>query len=769
MYFEEQLAVPEQKEKKEKQRSSRLSYLYTGLIGIACTLAPISSGITPFLASAGGYFVLYRRRNVTSLLLALPFAYLLGGFPKLCGEAIYLSMVYAVFVCSRKPHAPLIAAAFSSLIGVLANLITALLTNQNALFALSGTLGALAAFVFAYALFPALDALGSLSQKRSWSSREQLALAISAGILTPCCRDVNLFGISLMMILTFAAAMLFLHYLGLDAALCYSVIVSGLICLNTEAELVLIPCFLLAVTAAGLKLRSGKLAEAVIFLIVSSNLFFIFSPGQASLLLILDSALACAIFLFTAQFILDPLRGRVSVSSDKMFVFMNEAVDLMLKEEIDSQRSMLSALGRNISEEDADEDVPKKMLLRELSGVVCTECEGYEQCWVKCGEDTYNALSEVLNGISRGTEAENAGLSERCKNLYYIKKVLASLYEKQRTIRAQKVKMNRFKRLMNIRIEHLSGVLLRLYSTLSAGMAIYRVDSADALASLQNEFVALTDLIITEDFSQRLRIFAKSDEELSEEALRGIGADILSEITGKPIIYDGSRPDMRSEQYRHFFSQEYDYRLSVGISKAEKLGTSRCGDNTSSVILSCGVQMVAICDGMGSGEAAAAQSARVLNMLEELLNCGSEQSRSIQTVNSILALEDDRETFSTLDLLLFDLREGTAEFIKAGAAASFIRSGERIAKISLDTLPIGILEDTHTASIKAEVQRGDYIYMMSDGFMDAFPDEALLREVLEEHDYRSPQKIADELVREATDAYRGEAKDDITVLVIKVR
>jgi stage II sporulation protein E len=247
--------------------------------------------------------------------------------------------------------------------------------------------------------------------------------------------------------------------------------------------------------------------------------------------------------------------------------------------------------------------------------------------------------------------------------------------------------------------------------------------------------------------------------------------DVLSEILDKDIVYDYSVNRRKDDQdYNYSYTEEYPYKLSIGLSRCCKEEYSYSGDNISNIILSNGMHMIALCDGMGSGSVASHQSSRVLYMLEELVISGCDENSAINIINSILVLEEGEEIFSTLDLFLFDLNKCVGEFVKAGASPTYIRRGYDIEKIDFDTLPVGILEDIHIHTGVRNFKRGDFIYFMSDGFLDSIMnDETYLMQQMLQYDYRNPQKIADALFEDALRFSSGKAVDDITIMVIKIR
>jgi len=157
-------------------------------------------------------------------------------------------------------------------------------------------------------------------------------------------------------------------------------------------------------------------------------------------------------------------------------------------------------------------------------------------------------------------------------------------------------------------------------------------------------------------------------------------------------------------------------------------------------------------------------------MYEELVNAGFAEEAATEAVNSVLALNGDEELFVTLDLFLFDLEKGLGEYIKAGASPSYIKRGKTIEKVEMDSLPLGILDETQVAKEERAFQIGDTLYFMSDGFFDSFHnDEGLIREHISRYDYRNPQKIADSLYEDALSLTGGEAVDDITIVIARVR
>ena len=132
--------------------------------------------------------------------------------------------------------------------------------------------------------------------------------------------------------------------------------------------------------------------------------------------------------------------------------------------------------------------------------------------------------------------------------------------------------------------------------------------------------------------------------------------------------------------------------------------------------------MLALSDGMGSGEAACRDSEAVVDMAESMLEAGIDAQMAVRLMNSAMAGEGSAECLPTLDLCTLDLHEGECTFLKAGAAASFVKHGSVVERISGASLPLGALGEAQPQPVKRGVSDGDYIILMTDGMTESWPD-----------------------------------------------
>ena len=172
-----------------------------------------------------------------------------------------------------------------------------------------------------------------------------------------------------------------------------------------------------------------------------------------------------------------------------------------------------------------------------------------------------------------------------------------------------------------------------------------------------------------------------------------------------------------------------------------------------------------ISDGMGSGKEAKETSGFVADFMRRALEFNSEGQTALKILNHTVR-HKPRECSATVDLFSVDLYGGEAEFLKSGAAASYVKRGSSIFRIKSKTAPIGLLKSVDAERIKIELEGDDYIIMLSDGIAGSAEDTPWLLELLARPPKRNIKEYADLIL--ATAMKNLPRSDDMTVLVTKV-
>jgi len=212
-------------------------------------------------------------------------------------------------------------------------------------------------------------------------------------------------------------------------------------------------------------------------------------------------------------------------------------------------------------------------------------------------------------------------------------------------------------------------------------------------------------------------------------------------------------------------------RVQSGVARLPKRGGHISGDSWAGEPLGTDRYLLALSDGMGAGRGAAAESKQCVNLLREILRAGFATDVAVKTVNSALLLHSPDESFATVDLTLLDLATGRAEFVKVGAAPSFIKRGPDVTMVKAASVPVGIINQVQVEPEFRILRPGDLVVMVTDGVWDVSKDDVDKERWILEHLAREtssdPEEVAESLVARALELL-PETGDDLTVLAARI-
>ncbi len=242
---------------------------------------------------------------------------------------------------------------------------------------------------------------------------------------------------------------------------------------------------------------------------------------------------------------------------------------------------------------------------------------------------------------------------------------------------------------------------------------------------------------------------------------------IISKIIGtKMYVVSNTTSDIK-DTYEVVLKTRPNYDIVFGSSACTKTGKVLSGDTHSLIKIDDGKYMVALCDGMGSGEHAHSVSDLTITLIENFYKAGFDNDIILNSVNKLLSLNTD-ESFSALDICVLDLRKNLIDFIKLGSPYTFIKHKFETECISSSGLPIGVLEEMKPHITKKVFTDFDIIVMVSDGVMEAFGGGEELQTFINNQSTINPQTLADEVLDRAVELVGGKCEDDFTVLAVRI-
>jgi stage II sporulation protein E len=240
------------------------------------------------------------------------------------------------------------------------------------------------------------------------------------------------------------------------------------------------------------------------------------------------------------------------------------------------------------------------------------------------------------------------------------------------------------------------------------------------------------------------------------------GRNLVPTADSAPAVYRG---------YDIFIYEEGPkYSLLSSVSRAVKENEKISGDNFSLEEYSQNNTVLMLSDGMGSGKQACQDSQKVIEFMERFMEAGFDKERAFSMVGAAIAGGLDDFGLTTLDLCQINLMSGEAEFMKAGAAPSFIKRGKRVDKITCDTLPLGSSGTVTPITQATRLTNNDMLVLVSDGIMDAVENEGIvtIEELISRSRTMIPHELSDSILRYAIRCQNGRIRDDMTVLAGRI-
>ena len=180
--------------------------------------------------------------------------------------------------------------------------------------------------------------------------------------------------------------------------------------------------------------------------------------------------------------------------------------------------------------------------------------------------------------------------------------------------------------------------------------------------------------------------------------------------------------------------------------------------------------MIALSDGMGSGKEAGEESRTVIELLEQFSELGFKRETALQMINSALVMGNDDESFATLDICCIDLYSGKAEFIKTGAAATFVIRDGKAKAIRSSSLPMLKYFDMDRSECR--LKKNDIVLMLTDGAAEVMDREgmsdAVLTALMKDNKMKDPKDIAAYVLDNLKERSGFRIQDDMTVVAARI-
>lgn len=406
-------------------------------------------------------------------------------------------------------------------------------------------------------------------------------------------------------------------------------------------------------------------------------------------------------------------------------------------------------------------------VVEQVARTTCQNCTRRSRCWVRgyaTAMDGLYHLKPVLESRGRVEVQDLPGQLSVCIHPADLCTAANHGYRLWRSRRQNRARAQMLRTALTEQYSALAGALAQLAGKLGqAGLPDPRRESrvAQLFAGLGLEALECS---VTADLAGRLTAsvticrthFTREEitgltEEMSRLCRRDMDLPEITHCRTVTMLTFGERP---------LFAAQF------GAAAHAAAGQSVSGDALDQFCDTSGRAQMLLCDGMGTGRAAAVDGQMAAKLTAQLLRAGFAAESAARLVNVALGLKGaEQEAGATLDLLTVDLYTGRAGLFKAGAAPSFLVRGGVPRMLDGASLPMGVLDSLVGRSSTFALDAGDWVVLVSDGALADGSDWLMQQLQLCARLGHTPKQAA-ETVADAAARRAGEKRDDITVAVL---
>jgi len=635
-------------------------------------------------------------------------------------------------------------------------------------------------FIFSHA-FALLD---DTRKNRLFTNEEVISIAITASLALSSALNLHVFGFNLKNVVCIFIVLIFSYKSGPGVGAAVGVTVGLIVSMSGKVTPLVIGSYAFCGLLGGVFRSLGKVGSSLGF-IMGNALLTLYLNGSTEVIIYLNEILiAMTFFIIVPEKLINAVTNVLvrDVSADTDKRSYSQRIRDITVEKLNKFSNAFRELSRTFSEISETKVVADK---QDITGVfdrvaesVCKDCSLCLYCWDRNFYNTYQVMFRIIERLDAKGRIEESDIPDyfldKCERIYDFVKAVNSAYEVFKVDMVWKRKIGESRELISQQLEGLSKVISSLSSEINTDIC-FKADLEDLiLFELKKAGLKAKDVTVFENKWGKYEISVYHKACGGKRKCISSMEKLISDAVGRKMVKEdsGCCQKVKGNLCILKLVEEETFRVTTGVAKVCKYDGLVSGDNHTFLNTGEGKYIVALSDGMGSGQKAAIQSRATMNLLEQFIQSGFDKDTTVKLINSVLVLKSDEDSFSTIDMSVIDLYNGEVEFVKIGAVPTYIKSDERVECVKSASLPVGILSNVELELAHKKVQDGDFIIMMSDGVLDSFyaqgGGEDFLRAYIAGIKSLNPQEIADSILDRAYQNYEGKPADDMMVLVAKI-
>ena len=671
-----------------------------------------------------------------------------------------VSKKYAVFI-------KLIVSYF--LVEIVDKIISGLLFSSIITILTNAVIIAILFFVFV----PGMAVLLNIRKSYVYSKEESIAMITLIAIVLSALKDISFVGFSIYNILIMVIILVYGWKNGAIVGTCSGLLIGLLLTGITDANMSLVVSLAVSGGIAGILSRFGKIPIIIGFIL--GNVYVSYhSSGFSELTMRLSEMLIASISLLfmpkAVELKLENLFNKNNTlenSYSNMLGSSNTA-----KDKIGAISEVFDSLA-NITLENTPEELmeTREVIKKYIENYIensCIDCKEKKNCLNN--EKLDIIVDYIANKLENNEKIDSSMLEFKCYVSDDIIVDVVEIYNSMKLTRLLKKQEKENTEKLSKQYKEVSKIL----STVAKNIKENSLVEDKSLIKLRDELKFYGYIVYEDNFTRENENIEYTfvtdiltNIDYQKKQIIEIASNILEQTMTIKLILNSSK----KEKSKIKLVSKPDFDIHTSIVSETKSGEEVSGDSYLSMELEDLKHLNVISDGAGSGKTAAKASNTIIGMLEKLLEGGFSEDKSIDIINSILKLKNESTNFSSIDAFIFDFKNANAQFIKFGAAPTYIIEDKKIITINTSNLPVGLIKETEYVPICKKLKEGDVVVQISDGVVKDdmnVNDNYFKNHLLSLDTNKTSKAISNDILKFLLKENKGLLEDDLTIIVTKV-
>ena len=411
-----------------------------------------------------------------------------------------------------------------------------------------------------------------------------------------------------------------------------------------------------------------------------------------------------------------------------------------------------------------DNEKIKKVIANQTISGVCNGCNKKDKC-LRTPQKEQVLLGMIEIGFAKGKLTLidlPKELGEVCAKpseiLYSVNKLLASY----RNYLLEKKNANVGRELLSQEAGGVAEILSKLALESGTTLNFQSKLEKDLSENLFKSGYKISELLV---YGEKENLSISMILTMNAFSVAGIEYTLSKTVGTKMVLCD--KNNIGDDKVYLIFKHQAPFDAVFGVAKTTKNNSAKSGDTYSVTKISDDKFLVALSDGMGSGESAEKISSNALSLIESFYKAGLSSNLILNTVNKLLSINQE-ENFTALDISIINLKTCEADFIKYGSPYGFIIGENGIKIVEGNNLPLGILNELKPCVCHTDLKEENTLLFLSDGITDAFGSSSEIIDYLRTVPCLNPQSLAEGLLNKAIELNDGSPNDDMTALAVRI-